>query len=149
MLQRKSPNHVTVQSKVEVTAYERAVIDGPDANGVSMVETRLEEHFAGGLEANGTAKHLRLERPDGSGTLICYECISGVMDDRRGSFLLEASGFMTPDGYVHGRWEIIPGSGTEDWQDIRGYAAFMAERDERSKSGWSAETTLTYWFDQR
>jgi Protein of unknown function (DUF3224) len=147
MTQAKSADHTTVQSKVEVVEYDRAVIDEADASGLALVETRLKERFSGALEGVGVAKHLRLERKDGSGTLICYERISASLDGRHGSFLLEASGFMEASHYVHGRWEIVPGSGTQDLQHIRGYAAFMARRDERSKSGWAAETALTYWFD--
>jgi hypothetical protein len=38
--------------------------------------------------------------------------IDGVLHGRRGGFLLEASGEISPDHYVHGRWEIIPARGT-------------------------------------
>ncbi|MCA0046230.1 DUF3224 domain-containing protein [Mesorhizobium sp. B283B1A] len=147
MLQAKTSDHKTIQSDVEVIKYDRNVIDQTSSSELAIVETLLEEKFSGGLEAVGTAKHVRLERRDGSGTLICYERIDGAVDDRRGSFLLEASGRMDANGYVHGRWEIIAHSGTGDLEGIQGYAAFMAKRDGRSRSGWSAQTTLTYWFE--
>jgi hypothetical protein len=146
MPESKSERHLTAQSQVEVTKYLREVLDEPEANGLAIVETRLEEKFTGDLVGNGRAAHLRLERPDGSGNLICYERITGTLGGRRGSFLLEASGAMQASHYVHGRWEIVAGSGTGELEGIRGYAAFMARRDEASKSGWAAETALTYWF---
>lgn len=143
----KTADHVTTQSRVEVTSYARTIIDPSDDSGVAIVETRLGERFTGGLIGVGVAMHVRLERPDGGGTLICYERIRGELDGRKGAFLLEASGFMTPSGHVHGRWEIVPGSATGELDGLRGYAAFGARRDAAAETGWSAETALTYWFD--
>jgi hypothetical protein len=147
MTEIRVAEHVTTRSQVEVTSYERTVMDPPDASGVAIVETRLHERFTGGLVGEGTATHVRLEQADGAGTLICYERIKGDLDGRSGAFLLEASGYMTPSGHVHGRWEIVHGSGTDELTGLRGFAAFGAHRDSSSATGWSADTTLTYWFE--
>jgi hypothetical protein len=147
MSKTKSPNHVTTISKVEVAKYNREVLDDADESGVAVVETRLEEHFTGGLIGTGIATHLRLERKNGTGALTCFERITGTLDDRNGSFLLQASGFTDRSHFVHGRWEVIEGSGTGELSGLRGYAAFAAKPDEHSKSGWSADTALTYWFE--
>lgn len=112
MTKPKTPAHTTVEAKVEVAKYAREVLDQADGDGMTVVETRLEEKFTGGLSGIGIATHLRIERPDGTGTLICYERITGALDGRDGSFLLEASGFTDTHHYVHGRWEIIAGSAT-------------------------------------
>jgi hypothetical protein len=148
MTAEKSRNHVTTRSEVAVTKYTREVLDPANASGIAIVETRLEEAFTGGLVGAGQATHLRLERPDGTGMLTCLERITGVLDGRSGSFLLEASGFTDASHFVHGRWEVIEGSGTDELADLRGYAAFVARPDKRSSTGWSAETALTYWFGQ-
>jgi hypothetical protein len=79
--------------------------------------------------------------------LICFERFTGSLDGRSGSFLLQASGFTDASHFVHGQWEIVPASGTQELERLRGYAAFGAWTDEKSKSGWSAETALTYWFE--
>jgi hypothetical protein len=47
---------------------------------------------------------------------------------------------------VHGRWEVVEGSATDELSNLRGYATFVAKPDKSTKSGWSAQTTLTYWF---
>jgi hypothetical protein len=148
MTEIKTPDHVRASSDVAVTRYERDVRSEALTSGFAIVETRLEEAFTGDLVGTGYATHLRIERPDGSGRLICYERISGVLHGRRGSFLLEASGEMNADRYVHGRWEIIPTSGTDELSDIRGYAAFVAKQDSNSATGWKASTNLTYWFER-
>jgi hypothetical protein len=148
MTKTKTPAHVTTQAKVEVAKYLREVLDHIADSPMTVVETRLEEHFTGGLVGIGTATHLRIERSDGTGMLTCFERITGSLDGRQGSFLLQASGFTDHHHYVHGRWEIIEGSATGELSGLRGYAAFAAMPDKGSKTGWSADTALTYWFDQ-
>lgn len=137
----------TVASKVEVEKYDRSVLSEADASGVAIVETRLVEKFVGGIVGEGRATHLRLERSDGTGTLICYERIAGTIGGLRGSFLLKADGAMEPGPVVRGRWEIVSGSGTAELERLNGYAEFSAERDESSPTGWRASTSLTYWLD--
>lgn len=136
----------TVDSNVEVEKYERSVLNKPDASGLAIVETRLIEKFAGGIIGKGEATHLRLERSDGTGTLICYERITGSVGRRQGSFLLEAKGAMEPGAIVYGHWEVVDGSGTGELEGLRGYAEFSAKRDELSPTGWRARTSLTYWL---
>jgi Protein of unknown function (DUF3224) len=140
-------SQITTQSTVEVTKYAREVLDHSDDSPMTVVETRLEEHFTGGLVGIGLATHLRIERSDGTGLLICYERFTGTVDGRKGSFLLEATGFTDRRRHVHGRWEILTNSGTGDLSGLRGYAAFAAVPDTTAKTGWSADTSLTYWFD--
>jgi alkylhydroperoxidase/carboxymuconolactone decarboxylase family protein YurZ len=136
-----------VESNVAVEKYDRTVLNKPDASGLAIVETRLVERFTGGIVGEGDATHLRLERSDGTGTLICYERITGSVGGRKGSFLLEAKGAMEPRALVHGHWEIVDGSGTGELEGLRGYAEFSAQRDEKSPTGWRANTSLTYWLE--
>jgi alkylhydroperoxidase/carboxymuconolactone decarboxylase family protein YurZ len=137
----------TVESSVEVLKYERTVLNKPDASGLAIVETRLVERFSGGIIGEGQATHLRLERSDGTGTLICYERINGSIGEHQGSFLLEASGSMGPGTAVHGHWKIVDGSGSGQLENLRGHAEFSAQRDETSPTGWRAGTSLTYWHE--
>jgi 4-carboxymuconolactone decarboxylase len=146
MTRARNENHTTTQSDVAVTKYLRDELSPADSSGLAIVETRLEEQFTGGLEGTGWATHLRLFRPDGTQTLMCIERFSGKLDGRAGSFVLEATGFSDALGFVHGRWKVVEGSGTDELFNLRGYATFVAKPDKSSKSGWSAQTTLTYWF---
>jgi hypothetical protein len=136
-----------VESDVEVERYDKSILNKPDESGLAIVETRLVERFVGGIIGKGEATHLRLERSDGTGTLICYERITGSVGGRQGSFLLEAKGVMEPGAVVHGHWEIVGGSGTGELEGLRGHAAFSAQRDEKSPTGWRASTSLTYWLE--
>jgi Protein of unknown function (DUF3224) len=114
---------------------------------LAILETRLVEKFTGGITGEGAATHLRLERPDGSGTLICYERTIGYIDGQEGSFLLDAKGALGPGPVVHGQWEVVDGSGTGGLGRIGGSAKFSARRDKNSPTGWRASTSLTYWLE--
>lgn len=143
----KSPKPVTIASTVEVAKYEREELNPADESGMTVVETRLEEHFTGGMVGQGVATHLRIERSDGTGNLICYERFRGTVNGGEGAFLLQASGFTDRHRYVHGQWEIVKGSGTGALAGIRGYAAFVAAPSAGTRTGWEAGTSLTYWFE--
>jgi len=146
MTRANNADHTTTQSDVAVTKYVREELSPADSSGLAIVETKLEEQFTGGLAGTGWATHLRLFRANGTQTLMCIERISGKLDGRAGSFVLEATGFSDPSGFVHGRWEVVEGSATDELVNLRGYATFVAKPDKSTKSGWSAQTTLTYWF---
>ena len=140
-------NQKTTMSQVEVVKYDRQELSARGDSDVLLVETRLEEKFSGGMNGLGHATHLRTEHSNGAGTLICLERFEGSVETRSGSFVLRASGYTTPRRVVHGKWEVLQGSGTKELAGLRGFAVFSAEASEASKTGWSAETTLTYWLD--
>lgn len=141
-------DHVTSESDVAVLSYDQVVISPPDDSGISLIETILEERFSGGLEGDGSARHLRVIHENGTGTFTCVERFAGSLHGRSGSFALTADGFIDAAHVVHGRWEVVPGSGTGELRGLRGYAAFSAEQVPDSRTGWAARDTLTYWFEE-
>jgi hypothetical protein len=116
-------------------------------SGITLVETTLEERFSGGLNGDAIARHLRLVKQDGTETFTCIERFTGSLDGRSGSFTLTAEGFTDETSVVHGRWQIVPRSGTGELKGLRGFAAFYAKQDPDSQTGWAARDVLTYWFE--
>ena len=58
-----------------------------------------------------------------------------------------ASGHTDDANVVHGRWEVVSGSGTGELKGLRGFAAFYAKQSPGSENGWAAKDVLTYWFE--
>jgi hypothetical protein len=143
----RTRDHVTSESDVAVLRYDQEVISPADDSGIMLVETTLKERFSGGLNGDAIAKHLRVMHQDGTGTFTCVERFAGSLDGLSGSFALSAEGFTDEASVVHGRWEIVPGSGTGELTGLRGFAAFYAKRVPDSKTGWRARDVLTYWFE--
>jgi uncharacterized protein DUF3224 len=146
-LGRQERDHVTGESDVAVLSYDQSTVSPPDGSGISLVETTLQERFSGSLNGDAIAKHLRLVNRDGTGTFTCIERFTGSLDGRSGSFTLTAEGFTDDASIVHGRWQIVPGSGTGELTGLRGFAAFCARQVPDSQSGWAARDVLTYWFE--
>lgn len=138
--------HTTTKSSVEVLKYDRADLSRKNDSDIVIVETRLEERFSGGMSGMGHATHLRLEYPNGTGRLICYERFEGKVGELSGSFVLQGAGYTDLRHVVHGTWEVIEGSGTGELKNLRGSAVFSAHPKENDMSGWEAETALTYWL---
>ena len=146
-LNRPASDHVVSESEVAVLSYRMEVISPADDSGISLVETTLRERFSGGLNGDAIAKHLRVVRPDGTGTFTCVERFEGALDGRPGSFALTAEGLTDEADVVHGRWEVVPGSATGELAGLRGFASFYARQVPDSPTGWAARDVLTYWFE--
>jgi uncharacterized protein DUF3224 len=146
-LDRPALDHVISESEVAVLSYHLEVISPADDSGITLVETTLRERFTGGLNGDAIAKHLRVVRHDGTGTFTCVERFVGALDGRPGSFALTADGFTDEADVVHGRWEVVPGSGTGELAGLRGFASFYAKQVPDSQTGWAARDVLTYWFE--
>jgi len=132
---------------VVVTRLDRQQVSPADDSGISVVSTRMEEQFTGGLVGHGVAEHVRVTRPDGSDTFTGVERFTGSLDGRSGSFVLTADGH-TAGGVVHGRWQVVPGSATGELAGLRGDGVFTAVSTPDAE-GHVAEATdsFTYWFD--
>jgi Protein of unknown function (DUF3224) len=125
--------------RIEVASYEPKPYDQP-SEGPGLVEIHVRERFVGDIEGEGVVRFLQAQRPDGSASFVGIERVSGRVGDRQGTFLLQDSG--TVEGKtVTGEWFVIPRSGTDGLQGLRGDGGFTAEL------GQSATITLDYWFE--
>lgn len=95
-------------------------------------ETTLAEHeagklaradvtfsYTGDLEGEGAVTYLMAYGPDGTGTYVGFEVVTGALDGRHGTFVVRHDG--TFDGTAaRARWSIVPGSGTGDLARLAG-----------------------------
>jgi len=125
--------------KITVHTYEPAAYDEA-AGGPVLNRIHVEEAFSGDIEGAGVVEFLQAVRPDGSGSFVGMERVSGTIGGRSGSFLLQDAGTLA-DGIVSGEWFVIPGSGTGELAGLRGTGGF------RANLGEDAEITLEYWFE--
>ena len=125
--------------RIDVKTYEpqpyEEVADGPN-----LVEIHVTETFSGDIEGEGVVRFLQAVRTDESASFVGIERVTGSIDGRRGSFLLQDAG--TLEGQtVKGDWFVIPGSGTGELTGLRGEGGFTAQL------GQHASITLDYWFE--
>lgn len=115
---------IRVSGTVEVSNVERHEVSPADDSGITVVRYAMDEEFSGGLVGKGTAAHIGVLRSDGSNTFTGAERISGVLNDREGSFTITDAGFFDVNDIVHGRWTVVAGSGTGELTGLRGAGEF-------------------------
>jgi hypothetical protein len=83
---------------------------------------------------------LQVLRPDGSASFCALERVTSTLGGRSGTFVLQDTGELAPDGRVSGSWFVVPGSGSGALTGLRGEGGFEATLGEH------AEAHLDYWF---
>jgi Ni,Fe-hydrogenase I small subunit len=80
----------------------------------------LNKQFHGDLEATSKGQMLGADTAvQGSGGYVALELVSGTLNGRRGSFILQHSGFMTK-GDATMIVTVVPDSGTEQLSGLAG-----------------------------
>jgi Protein of unknown function (DUF3224) len=132
-----SKTHAT--GRIDVKTYEPQPYEEV-AKGPNLVEIHVGETFSGDIEGEGVARFLQAVREDDSASFVGIERVTGSIDGRNGSFLLQDAG--TLEGTtVKGDWFVVPGSGTGELSGLRGEGGFSAEL------GQHASISLDYWFE--
>jgi len=83
------------------------------------------QRFTGDVDGTGSVEWLFSYGPDGGARFLGIQRIEGILDGRRGSFVIEAAGNF--DGSASkGSWTVIPGTGTGGLVGIIGAGDFEA-----------------------
>ena len=129
----------TATGSFEVKRWNESPYEEFDA-GAKLTRAEVEQSFTGDIAGEGAAQWLMSYRKDGTAQFVGLQRVSGVIGDRKGSFVLETFGEF--DG-TEARWTatVIDGSGTEDLEDLRGSGSFRAPHGSR------AEFELEYELD--
>jgi hypothetical protein len=125
--------------RIEVQTYEPQPYEEVD-EGPNLVEIRVSETFSGDIEGHGVARFLQAVREDGTASFVGIERVTGSIQGRVGSFLLQDAGALE-ENEVTGEWFVVPGSGTGELSGLRGEGGFAAAL------GQHASISLDYWFE--
>jgi hypothetical protein len=125
--------------RIDVQTYEPQPCEEVD-EGPNLVEIRVSETFSGDIVGEGVVRFLQAVRKDGSASFVGIERVTGSIQGRTGSFLLQDAGTLEGNE-VKGDWFVVPGSGTEELRGLRGEGGFTAD------VGQHASISLDYWFE--
>jgi len=88
----------------------------------------LDKQYHGDLEATAKGEMLYAGGPaKGSGGYVAIEQVSGTLHGRSGSFVLQHSGTMTPEG-THLTVTVVPDSGTGQLAGLTGTLTIKIEK---------------------
>ncbi len=89
-------------------------------DGAQTGSFRFDKQFSGALEATSVVQMISAGNPaSGSAAYVAIERIAGTLDGRSGSFMTCHRGIMD-GGAVSLEVDIVPGSGSEGFEGIRG-----------------------------
>ncbi|MER7397230.1 DUF3224 domain-containing protein [Streptomyces sp. NPDC000151] len=104
---------------------ERTV--GPAEAHPKLAHASVTNTFTGGIEAaRTTCEYTIVYATEKTGTFTGMEVLTGSLDGRAGTFVVEERGSFEPDGTVHCTFEVVPGTGTGELAGLRGTGSFTA-----------------------
>ncbi|MVU82914.1 DUF3224 family protein [Nocardia sp. ET3-3] len=130
---------IRVEGTIAVHKYEPVAYEEPE-QGPVLTRIHVEESFSGGIEGEGVVEFLQSSNADGTASFVGIERITGSVDGKSGTFLLQDAGTVA-DNIVSGDWFVVPGSGTGDLTGLRGEGGFKANLGE------GAQVWLEYWYE--
>lgn len=84
-----------------------------------LTRASVEKTFTGDIEGEGHVEYLMMYRSDGTATFVGMERVTGRVDGRSGSFVLQRIGRFE-NGLATESYTVIPGSGTGELRGLRG-----------------------------
>ena len=96
-----------------------------DPDGVRLTHATGTQRFTGAIEGDGRIDWLMCYLPSGGARLVGLQRISGSIDGRSGTLVIDAVG--DHDGKASSAsWRVVDGSGTGELTGIRGHGGFEA-----------------------
>jgi hypothetical protein len=107
-----------VNGTFEISMHPEPPYDAVD--GVTLARVRFDKRFVGPLDATSDVNMLAARTPvDGSAGYVALERVTGALEGKRGTFVLQHIGVMTR-GTPSLQVTIVPDSGTGELVGISG-----------------------------
>ncbi|HJE60875.1 MAG TPA: DUF3224 domain-containing protein [Nocardiopsis listeri] len=107
---------------------EEELSEGPSPK---LARAHVTNHYSGGIEAADTdCAYTFVYLEDGTGSFTGFQRLSGTLDGRAGTFILEERGTFLERGEVRCGFEVV--SGTEELTGLRGTGRYVAVPGEPS-----------------
>ncbi|MFD9724579.1 DUF3224 domain-containing protein [Streptomyces sp. NPDC059072] len=122
--------------------WEEQPVGADSAAAPRLARATVTNSFSGAIEAPGTSCSYTIAYTgETSGTYTGLELLSGTVDGRAGTFVLEERGDFDSSG-TRCRFEVVPGSGTGELKGLSGSGGFDHGHGEQSVA-----YTFTYAVD--
>jgi hypothetical protein len=109
----------TVEAKFEIVSFEETEYDVP-ADGPKLTRVRIQKRYQGTIDGTGVTEVLTAQGEAGGG-YVASERIDGVLDGRRGTFVIQHHG-LADGADQRSDGSIVPHSGTGELASIAGRA---------------------------
>jgi hypothetical protein len=107
-----------IKAPFKITSWEPHI--EADDELADIGRARIRKQFSGEMEATSVANAILYQTPVQSGGYAALERITGKIGDREGSFVVQHSGIRDTDGSGPAYGDVVPGSGTGDFEGVKG-----------------------------
>jgi hypothetical protein len=98
-----------------------------EGDEVERSRVHIARTFTGDLTGTATAEIL-IAKSDGGGGYTGQDLITGTLNGKAGSFVIQHAGIMGPEG-ISNSGTIVPGTGTGELEGISGEGTMLADED--------------------
>jgi hypothetical protein len=117
----------SVTATFEVKSWDEKTANEVDGR-LKITRASVVFAYQGDLVAESAMEYVMAYRDDASATVVGVERVTGRLDGKNGSFVLESRGGYA-DGTFKGDLTVVEGSGTGHLAGIRGHGTSMATKD--------------------
>lgn len=108
------------------------------AEGPRLVRVQVTHTFTGQIEGEGIGEQLVLYSDTDAGSYTGLERVTGRIDGRSGSFVLQHSGIFGA-GAVQASWFVVAGSGTAELAGLAGEGAYVGDPEQGDTIGFALD----------
>lgn len=108
----------SIRASFKIIAWEPHTEENDEI--ADIARARIRKQFTGDLTGTSVANAILYQTPAQSGGYAALERINGRIGDREGSFVVQHSGIRDTDGSGPAYGDVVPGSGTGDFEGVTG-----------------------------
>ncbi|MHC1481647.1 DUF3224 domain-containing protein [Frateuria aurantia] len=94
-------------------------------DGAKLTHAKVTQTYAGKIEGTGATEYLMSYTVQGTASFVGMEQITGQVEGRQGSFVIQHSGAFT-QGKAVSHWTVVAGSGTGELAELTGSGHYQA-----------------------
>jgi hypothetical protein len=125
-----------LEAKFDVEKWDESPFD-TEADAPKLTRAVVTKHYSGDIDGNSTTEWLMLYGEDGSAKFVGIERISGSINGREGSLVLQHVGSFE-EGVAKGALDVMEGGGSGALRSAAGDGQFLAD------PGGSVKLNLTF-----
>jgi len=108
----------TANARFAITNWdEKPYSEGADLP--KLTRATVKKTFTGDIEGEGQVDYLMMYRSDGTASFIGLERVTGKVDGKAGTFVLQRTGVFE-DGQAKESYSVVPGSATGELRGLVG-----------------------------
>jgi uncharacterized protein DUF3224 len=121
-----------------VASWAESIV-GDSERYPKLAHASITNTFSGGIEATEVAcQYTLVYSTELTGAFTGMQLLTGTVGGRNGSFAVREGGWFGEDGLIHGTFEVVSGSATDELSGLRGTGHYTIKH---------GDSAVPYTFD--